>query len=53
MIGNAVPVNLAKFVANAIIKYMENPHMERNLEIDFECWQPEQRIAAYASEPIE
>lgn len=53
MIGNAVPVKLAKFVAEAINKYLEQPHMARNLQIDFECWEPEKRIAAYASEPAD
>lgn len=51
MIGNAVPVNLAKFVANAINKYLATPHLSRNLEIDFEGWEPSERIAKYASEP--
>ena len=51
MIGNAVPVNLAKYVANSIKKYLAQPHFERNLEIDFEGWNPQERIAAYASEP--
>lgn len=53
MIGNAVPVKLAKFVADAINKYLEQPHMARNLQIDFECWEPKKRIAAYASEPAD
>lgn len=51
MIGNAVPVNLAKYVANSIKRYLAQPHFERNLEIDFEGWNPQERIAAYASEP--
>lgn len=51
MIGNAVPVNLAKFVGNAIMSYLNSPHLERHLEIDFEQWDPKTRIAAYASEP--
>ena len=36
MIGNAVPVNLAKFVATAIMKYASNPYCSRNLVLDFE-----------------
>ncbi|MDE6003133.1 MAG: DNA cytosine methyltransferase, partial [Prevotella sp.] len=52
MIGNAVPVNLAKFVGNAINNYLAQPHMTRNLEIDFEGWEPQERFAAYASEPM-
>ena len=53
MIGNAVPVNLAKFVGEAINKYLDDPHHHRNLVIDFEQWKPEERLASYASEPIE
>ena len=53
MIGNAVPVNLAKFVADAINKYHAQPHLRRNLEIDFEQWDPQARMALYASEPLE
>lgn len=53
MIGNAVPVNLAKFVGEAINKYLADPHHQRNMEIDFEQWDPEERLACYASEPIE
>ena len=52
MIGNAVPVNLAKFVATAIVKYLNNPHHNRNLEIDFEQWEQEDRLMHYASEPV-
>lgn len=51
MIGNAVPVNLAKFVANAIIKYLATPHQQRSLEIDFENWKIEDRLEWCASEP--
>lgn len=50
MIGNAVPVKLAEFVANAILYYIEVPHQHRELEIDFENWQIEDRLAAYASD---
>ena len=50
MIGNAVPVNLAKFVASAIAKYLNNPHNQRNMEIDFENWDPEDRLLHYVSE---
>jgi DNA (cytosine-5)-methyltransferase 1 len=50
MIGNAVPVNLGTFVANAITKYLASPHQKRNLEIDFEQWKPEERLACYASD---
>ena len=52
MIGNAVPVNLGTFVATAITKYLASPHLHRNMEIDFEQWDTEQRLACYASEPI-
>lgn len=38
MIGNAVPVNLAKFVGEAINKYRMNPNRNCNLEIDFNQW---------------
>lgn len=53
MIGNAVPVNLAKFVGEAINKYLADPHHQRNLEIDFGQWESVERLAYYASEPIE
>lgn len=53
MIGNAVPVNLAAFVAKAITRYIANPHYQRNMEIDFEQWDPEERLVYYASEPQE
>lgn len=53
MIGNAVPVNLAKFVGEAINKYLASPHYNRNLEIDYEQWEPADRLACYASEPLE
>ena len=53
MIGNAVPVNLAKFVGEAINKYLASPHYQRNLEIDYEQWDPADRLACYASEPLE
>lgn len=53
MIGNAVPVNLAKFVASAIAKYLNNPHNQRNMEIDFENWNPEDRLLHYVSEKEE
>ena len=52
MIGNAVPVNLACFVGNAINKYLAQPHFERHLEIDYEQWEPSARLVCYASEPI-
>lgn len=51
MIGNAVPVNLGTFVAKAITKYLESPHYQREMEIDFEQWEPKERLACYASEP--
>lgn len=53
MIGNAVPVNLAKFVGEAINKYLASPHQNRSLEIDFEQWETEERLACYASEPFD
>lgn len=53
MVGNAVPVNLAKFVATAIMKYVASPHQQRSLEIDFENWSVEDRLAWCASEPLE
>jgi DNA (cytosine-5)-methyltransferase 1 len=53
MIGNAVPVNLAKIVATAIAKYIATPHQNRNLEIDFDSWELEERLAWCASEPQE
>lgn len=51
MIGNAVPVNLAMFVANAIKNYLESPHYRRSLELDFEQLGTEKRLLYYASEP--
>ena len=53
MIGNAVPVNLAKFVATAIMKYLESPHYQRNLEINFEHKELEDQLVLYASEPTD
>ena len=53
MIGNAVPVNLAKFVGEAINQYLASPHFQRNLEIDYEQWDSADRLACYASEPLE
>ena len=50
MIGNAVPVNLAKYVANSINEYFKNPHHNRSLEIDFDNWETEQRLAWCVSE---
>ena len=50
MIGNAVPVKLAEFVANAIHKYLSSPHYQRSLEIDFDNWEQEKRLMHYASE---
>lgn len=50
MIGNADPVNLAKFVANAIRKYLSDPHYQRTLEIDFDNWEQEKRLIHYVSE---
>ena len=50
MIGNAVPVNLAQFVANTINKYLENPHLQRSMELDFENWDLEERLAWRVSE---
>ncbi len=51
MIGNAVPVNLAKFVGMAIQKYLKQPHQYRNLEIDYTNTSLEKRLIYYASEP--
>ncbi len=51
MIGNAVPVNLAKFVAMAINKYIDKPHLYRNLQIEYSDYSIEDRLAYYASEP--
>ena len=53
MIGNAVPVNLAKFVGDAINKYIASPHQNRNMELDFDNWEVEERLAWCASEPLE
>ena len=53
MIGNAVPVNLAKFVGDAINKYLASPHYQRNLEIDYEQCELTERLACYASEPTD
>lgn len=51
MIGNAVPVKLAEYVARSIAKYLAQPHRARNLEIDFENFSLRDRLAAYVSEP--
>lgn len=51
MIGNAVPVNLAKYVAMSIVKYLNAPHFQRNLEIDYELRPTQERLVCYASEP--
>lgn len=51
MIGNAVPVNLGTFIATAITKYLASPHYRRDMGIDFEQWEPAERLAYYASEP--
>ena len=51
MIGNAVPVNLAKFVALSIKEYLDNPHKKRNLELDFNNLNQEELLAYYVSEP--
>lgn len=29
---------------------MDNPHNQRNMEIDFENWEPEERLLHYVSE---
>lgn len=52
MIGNAVPVKLAEFVASAICQYTASPHQHRYLEIDFENRNLEERLAWLASEPL-
>ena len=52
MIGNAVPVKLAEFVARAINRYLAMPHKNRELEIDFENWTIQDRLEAYASENL-
>lgn len=52
MIGNAVPVNLANFVASAINKYIASPHSYRSLEIDFDLLDVDERLSYYASEPL-
>ncbi|MBQ7420207.1 MAG: DNA cytosine methyltransferase [Prevotella sp.] len=51
MIGNAVPVNLAFFVAKSITQYLGNPHHQRNLEIEFGKRTLDECLALYASEP--
>lgn len=51
MIGNAVPVNLAKFVGDSINRYLERPHRGRMLELDFENKPIAERLTLYASEP--
>lgn len=37
MIGNAVPVKLGEFVANALLRYIDNPDSEPN-QISFKKW---------------
>jgi len=34
MIGNAVPVKLAEFVANGILEYISNNHIEQLGQLD-------------------
>lgn len=51
MIGNAVPVNLAKHVAESIQNYLDSPHENRNLIIDYTNICLEDRLAHYVSEP--
>jgi len=53
MVGNAVPVNLARHVANSIIKYISQPHYKRNLEIDYELQDLREKLTLFASEPLE
>lgn len=53
MIGNAVPVNLAMFVGTSISKYIASPHQYRSLEIDFDNWEIEKRLACYVSDSLE
>ena len=52
MIGNAVPVNLAKFVATAITKYIASPHQHRFLEISYDNKELEERLAWCASDSL-
>lgn len=33
MIGNAVPVNLAKYVGNTILEYIKNPNAYKSLTL--------------------
>jgi DNA (cytosine-5)-methyltransferase 1 len=51
MIGNAVPVNLAKFVGEAINKYVDSPHRQRSMVIEFGQWEQEEQSVYYAAEP--
>ena len=34
MIGNAVPVNLAKYVGNTILEYIKNPNAYKSLTLE-------------------
>ena len=38
MIGNAVPVNLAAYVAKSIKKFIENPTLCRQQKLNFAQW---------------
>jgi DNA (cytosine-5)-methyltransferase 1 len=50
MIGNAVPVRLAQFVASSINRYLVHPHHYRNMELDFDHWQIQDRLNSYVNE---
>ena len=52
MIGNAVPVNLAKYVGESINRYLRNPHRHRHMTIDYQQLNVEERLAWLASEPL-
>lgn len=51
MVGNAVPVNLAKFVGESINRYLDNPLKDRTMVIDYQQLNTEERLAWLASEP--
>ena len=51
MVGNAVPVNLAKFIGESINRYLDNPHKNRTMVIDYQQLNTEERLAWLASEP--
>lgn len=47
IIGNAVPVRLAQYVASSINRYLQQPDYKRELEIEFNFEEIQDRLATY------